>query len=145
MQAMAIRKIFFAILFVILTVLIAAAPDSSSAQTGKARLYFYWPCNLIEIPGFEALKSSADIFVDGKRVGNIVTCEYAVVDVNPGPRKLSVHLQNFMFDWLPAAGVEYNVKQGQEWFFRLSYFQTVEWNEVPARVGRPEISRLKKK
>ncbi len=130
---------------VVCAFLIGTAHGTASAQTSKPRLYFYWPCWLIEIPGLEGLKSSADIFVDGKRVGAITTCEYTVVEVDPGSRRLSVRLQYFMTDWLPASGVEYNVKQGQEWFFRLSFYKYVEWNEVPARIGGPEIAQLKRK
>lgn len=115
------------------------------AHASSARLTFYWPCNLIEIPGLEALKDSADIFVDEKRVGNISTCEYTVIEVPPGARKLSVRLQLPLFDLLPPGGAEYSVKPGQEWYFRLSRSQYVEWNEVPARVGRQDVSQLKRK
>lgn len=128
----------------------ALGPDSSMripavADKAGPSIVLYWPC-LIDMPMPDVLKDRYTVRIDGKDVGEFTRCGFERYETTAGQHH--VILVNKMFlDFAGAFGLDgapYIVPRERSLYIKLTYFQYVEYHEMPADQAKIDIARMVK-
>lgn len=128
----------------------ALGPDSGiripqQASAAGSAVNLYWPC-LIDVPTPDILKDRYRVEIDGKDVGELPRCGYGRFQVAEG--RHAIRLRSPLLLDLSGAlgfkGAEYSVPANKPIYIRLTYFQYVQYEQVPADQGLREITAMAK-
>jgi hypothetical protein len=117
----------------------------TSTISDGATVNIYWPCKLIEIPGLDAIKDRYAIEIDGKRVGDIASCESHRFESVAGTHTIRTRPPWPILDLSGALGIQgpkYNVLKGRPLYIRLTFQHYVEMQETSSQEALRDIAAI---